>query len=153
MITEMTDLECRALLASETLGRLGCSRGDQAYVVPISYVFEQGTIYAFSSIGQKIAWMRENPRVCLQVDRIRTRLDWVSTIVFGRFEGIPDDEAHARERDAVWEILKQRPNWWEPAFTATVKGGVERRMQPVYFRIRIETLTGCRMSADTPFQA
>lgn len=150
MITEMTDLECHALLASETLGRLGCSRGDQAYVVPISYVLDHGTIYSFSSIGQKIEWMRENPRVCLQVDRIRTQLDWISTIVFGRFEEIPDDRDHDREREAAWEVLKERPNWWEPAYTTTVKHGVARQMKPLYFRIRIDQITGCRMNADTP---
>ena len=153
MMTDMTDLECRALLTSETLGRLGCSRDNQAYVVPISYVLEQGTIYAFSSIGQKIDWMRDNPRICLQVDRIRTRLDWISVLVFGRFEEIPDDELHTRERETAWDILNKRPNWWEPAFTTTIKAGRARQMKPLYFRIRIDSITGCRMKADTPASA
>lgn len=59
-------------------------RFDQPYVVPIhlSLDAERSCVYAFSTVGQKILWMRENPQVCLEVEEIRDketgRLCWRS---------------------------------------------------------------------------
>ncbi|WP_099865539.1 pyridoxamine 5'-phosphate oxidase family protein [Pararhizobium haloflavum] len=145
-IDEMNRQQCHALLRRETLGRLGCAQDGQPYVVPVSYVFEEGIIYSFATFGQKVEWMRHNPLVCLEVDKIRTRLEWECVVVFGRFEEIPADDAHENERQVAWDILQHRANWWEPAFTRTVTGGLERELSPLYFLIRVESVTGRRMT-------
>ena len=53
MINEMTQKECRELLARSRVGRLGCSRDNQPYVVPIYFAYEADYIYAFATLGQK----------------------------------------------------------------------------------------------------
>src|SRR5262249_37750915 len=69
LIHELTRTECTDILGRSSIGRLACSHFDQPYIVPISYSFdaEEDCVYGFSTVGQKILWMRENPKVCLAV--------------------------------------------------------------------------------------
>jgi nitroimidazol reductase NimA-like FMN-containing flavoprotein (pyridoxamine 5'-phosphate oxidase superfamily) len=64
-IHELTAAECEAFLGHAAVGRLGCSHGGQPYVVPVSVYFgrEERCLYGFSTVGTKIEWMRENPKV------------------------------------------------------------------------------------------
>jgi len=39
VITQMSEEECRAFLASASLGRLGCARDNQPYVVPTPFAY------------------------------------------------------------------------------------------------------------------
>jgi len=92
--------------------------------------------------------MRENPRVCIQVDDISDRFHWGTVIVFGRFEELlhmPSDEA-ARQR--AHELFDHVPEWWQPA-SATPAADATR--MPVIYRIRIDSLSG--RLADRPEQA
>jgi len=70
IINEMTEKECGTVLARSSIGRLGCALDNQPYVVPIYFAYEPGYIYVLSTLGQKIEWMRTNPKVCIQVDEI-----------------------------------------------------------------------------------
>jgi nitroimidazol reductase NimA-like FMN-containing flavoprotein (pyridoxamine 5'-phosphate oxidase superfamily) len=55
MIHEMTVEECRTLLGRASMGRLGCSLDNQAYVVPVYLAYEPNYIYVFSTLGQKFS--------------------------------------------------------------------------------------------------
>lgn len=77
-IHEMTEFECRKALEQATVGRLACARDNQPYVIPIYFVFHRDHIYAFSTLGQKVEWMRTNPRVCLEVDERTAHDRWQS---------------------------------------------------------------------------
>lgn len=48
---ELSEEECKALLLSARYGRLGLSRDDQPYVVPMSFVYHDGKIYLHSRGG------------------------------------------------------------------------------------------------------
>src|SRR5262245_26666519 len=61
IIREMTEDECRDVLARMNFGRLACARDNQPYVVPIYFSYHGGYLYGFSTMGQKIEWMRSNP--------------------------------------------------------------------------------------------
>ena len=65
LIHELSERDCFEVLGRGTLGRLGCARHEQPYVVPIHFSFDLDgrCLYAFSAIGQKIGWMRDNPKV------------------------------------------------------------------------------------------
>ena len=67
VIHEMSAEKCRGFLARTWMGRLGCSFNDQPYVVPICFAYEDDFIYVFATVGQKIVWMRANPKVSLLV--------------------------------------------------------------------------------------
>ena len=87
-IGEMTPKGCREILAHTSLGRLGCSREDQPYVVPIYFVYEPDHLYGFATDGQKIDWMRTNPKVCVELDEIRNHFQWTSVVLYGRYPRI-----------------------------------------------------------------
>ena len=53
--------EARALLNACRIGRLGCVDNGEPNVVPINYVFEDGTIYSHSLPGRKIEVLRGIP--------------------------------------------------------------------------------------------
>jgi nitroimidazol reductase NimA-like FMN-containing flavoprotein (pyridoxamine 5'-phosphate oxidase superfamily) len=70
-VREMTNRECCRTLAAARLGRLACALENQPYVVPISFVVNDELVYSFALPGQKIDWLRRNPRVCLEMDDVR----------------------------------------------------------------------------------
>ncbi|HXY97258.1 MAG TPA: pyridoxamine 5'-phosphate oxidase family protein [Steroidobacteraceae bacterium] len=145
LIHEMTLEECRAALARADFGRLACARDDQPYVVPIHFAYDGDSVYGLTTDGQKIDWMRSNPRVCLEVDQRSSHDRWVSIVVLGRFEelaGTPDGE---RARTHALELLQRREGWWQPASVS--RPGREQRA-PIFYRIRVTQMTGLRAEPD-----
>ncbi len=101
MLGQLNVDEIDALLQSEVVGRIGCHASGRTYVVPITYVFEDGAIIGHSSDGLKLRMMRENPYVCFEVDRMDDLANWRSVIAWGRYE-----ELHGAEADrAVAKLL------------------------------------------------
>lgn len=145
LINELANDECREFLSRSRLGRLGCARDGQPYVVPFYFVFDGFRyLYAFSMPGQKIEWMRENPRVCVEVDEIESQDKWITTVIFGRYEELPDKAEFEVERELAHTLLAREPMWWQPAFVAGVNRVEPPGAEPVYFRISIEQISGHR---------
>ena len=144
LIHTLNPVECRELLARVTLGRLACSHVGQPYIVPIHFSFddERDCLYAFSTVGQKIDWMRANPKVCVEVEEISSKDHWTTVLVFGRYEEIGDSAEEADMRRRAWEGFQQRPEWWFPA-AAKVPSSKERHAIVVY-RVQIDRVTGRR---------
>jgi nitroimidazol reductase NimA-like FMN-containing flavoprotein (pyridoxamine 5'-phosphate oxidase superfamily) len=66
-ITDRTTLE--SILQRATVCRLGLAVGDEPYVVPVSFGYRDGCLYVHSSPeGKKVEMIRQNPRVCFEVD-------------------------------------------------------------------------------------
>jgi hypothetical protein len=93
MIGSLNESEIDELLRAETIGRLGCSAEGRVYVVPVTYVFDQGCVYGHSAIGMKIRMMRANPAVCFEVDRVFSQSNWQSVIAWGTYEELRDNDA------------------------------------------------------------
>jgi uncharacterized protein len=146
-INEMTEQECRSALSGASFGRLGCSFKNQPYIVPLYFASEAGYIYALGTAGQKIEWMRQNPRVCLQVDDIRTDSEWTSIIVLGRYQELPEPQ-FAEERAHARELLKQRSGWWKPALAERDLKSSNELIAPIFFRIGIDSLTGLHSTSE-----
>jgi uncharacterized protein len=148
LIHDLTADECTDVLNRTNVGRLACSRADQPYVVPIHFSFdpERHCIYSFSAIGQKIRWMRDNPKVCLELDDIADKDHWTTVVVIGRYEEIHHAANHADARQRAERLFQQRPEWWLPA-AAKVAGSSEHPDIVVY-RIAIDRLTGRRASRE-----
>src|SRR6266704_4424266 len=109
-IIEMSQQECRELLKRVSIGRLGCSLDDQPYVVPVGFSYEPDYIYMFSTLGKKIKWMRQNPKVCLQADEIGHGSNWTSVVVTGTYLEL--HEVHyASLREHAKELLAQHSGW------------------------------------------
>jgi uncharacterized protein len=147
MINPMTDQECHELLSHVSFGRLGCALDNQPYVVPICFAHDGDKIYTLATFGQKIEWMRSNPKVCVQVDEIRSEGRWASVIVNGQYEELPepeftDERAHARQ------LLEKRHHWWLNAMGERLMKSSDQLIEPLFFRITIDSMTGLRASAD-----
>ena len=128
--------EARELLSTCRVGRLGCVDNGEPYVVPINYVFEDGSVYSHSLPGRKIEALRANPRACLQVDEIENDFDWRSVIAYGNFEEIrvPSDR-----RSILSKLLARFPLLTPVESLMAQDAGAP---DSVVFRIRIDRITG-----------
>ena len=142
VIRELTRQASLDLLTRNHLGRLACARGNQPYVFPMYFAYHENSLYCASTIGQKIEWMRENPLVAVLFDEIDSAQQWESVVVTGRYEELGDAPETRDRRQLAWSLLQERKLWWEPGYAKTVLGGTERPMTPVYFRVRIEQISG-----------
>lgn len=149
-VQEITAAECYARLASSGFGRLACARDNQPYVVPIHFAVENETIYSFSLPGQKIDWMRENPRVCLEADSMNSSDDWTSVVVVGRYEELTDTPDHYNERLRALALLQARPMWWEPGTSSPSSERNRQGYAPIFYRIVVDRVTGYRGAPAPP---
>ena len=146
LIREMSREATLDLLARTRLGRLACAQGSQPYIVPFYFVYKNNSLYSFSVVGQKINWMRTNPLVCVEVDEVVSPQEWLSLVIFGRYEELPDTLEYQTERAAAYNLMRERAVWWEPAYAKTIVHGANRSLQPVFYRIDISEITGHRAS-------
>jgi hypothetical protein len=144
LIQELTRQASLKLLDRTHLGRLGCAQGSQPYVVPFYFAYHDNYLYAFSTLGRKIEWMRVNPLVCVETDEVVNSQQWMCVIIFGRYEELPDILEGQRMRAFAHQLLAQKTVWWEPGYVKTILHGTERPLMSVYYRIHILEITGHR---------
>lgn len=147
LIDELSESECREFLAKTPVARLGCSLGDQPYIVPICIAYEANCIYFFSTLGKKIKWMRSNPKVCVQVDQIGDKSDWVSVIANGEYEEL-DEPRWTDERDHARKLLERQHHWWLNALAERRNQVADLDISTVFFRVQITSLSGLRGRSD-----
>ncbi|HLA10955.1 MAG TPA: pyridoxamine 5'-phosphate oxidase family protein [Pyrinomonadaceae bacterium] len=146
-IHEISDIECRRSLQSATIGRLACARDNQPYVVPIHFAFADSYLYGFTTVGQKTEWMRSNPLVCFELDEVNSDNQWLSIVVFGRYEELPDTPEFQCARIHAHELLQKRAMWWEPAYISQAHRDQPHSLAPIFYRIHINKMTGHRATA------
>jgi uncharacterized protein len=148
-IHEMTQPECRSALAHASVGRLACAHGGQPYVVPIYFGYDGRYIYGFSTLGQKIEWMRSNPLVCLEIDERSSHDEWMSVIVFGRYEELPQlPENQFALAQALQLFQKRSAWWWEPACVSPSHRDISQSSTPIAYRIHIDRMSGHHATPD-----
>jgi uncharacterized protein len=146
-INELSGEECSAFLERASLGRLGVAHENQPYVVPILFSHEDIYLYAFSTFGQKVKWMRANPKVCVQADQIQNQSEWISVIVYGEYEELPQPQFTAERKHAT-ALLAKRDHWWLNALGERQMRVGENSIEPLFFRIRIQSMSGLRATAE-----
>ena len=144
----MTEGECRRTVPHVTLGRLACAQGGQPYVVPVYLVLHENYLYGFSSAGRKIECMRANPLVCVEIEDLTKATEWTTLVVFGTYEELFQTEEYEAERILAHEQLQARAMWWEPAFVKVTNKEQSKTFIPVFYRIRIDHITGHRATPD-----
>jgi nitroimidazol reductase NimA-like FMN-containing flavoprotein (pyridoxamine 5'-phosphate oxidase superfamily) len=90
---ELSGAEIEEFLRGERIARLGCHAGDEMYIVPLIYAYEDGAVVAVTTEGRKTGMLRENPRVCVEVDSydVDGRGSWRSVIAYGTYEELAGD--------------------------------------------------------------
>ena len=145
VIQELTEQECRAMLAGTHVARVACARNNQPYIVPIRLYLDGDFLYGYTTVGQKVEWMRQNPLVCLEIDELITHARWASVVVFGRYEELPDTYDYQGFRNVAERLFQSQPMWWQPA--SSPPAGHAQRTR-VVFRIQLCHVTGRRAVPD-----
>jgi nitroimidazol reductase NimA-like FMN-containing flavoprotein (pyridoxamine 5'-phosphate oxidase superfamily) len=148
LITRIRTKECRAFLERVGFGRLACSSNNRPYIVPIYFVYDRERLYCFSTLGQKIEWMRENPLICVEADEIRAHDDWTTVIVFGRYVEIPNTPDNRKGWEYARSLVRKRSQWWQSGYTITQLRRQPKPPVPLFYCILIENLSGVRASPD-----
>lgn len=147
VIEEMTHRECQTMLARASLARLACAVDQQPYIVPLHVYFADGFLYGYSTMGQKIDWMRVNPLVCVEMEEIAGRRQWATLVVFGQYEELPDTPENAYPRSLAERLFQRHPMWWKPASVPLVGHPLR---SPILFRILINRMSGRQAKPDLP---
>jgi hypothetical protein len=142
-VVPISQEECRELLKRTTIGRLGCSLNNQPYVVPVSFAYEPEFVYVFSTLGKKIEWMRQNPKVCLEVDELGTRSNWTSVVVTGSYQEL-SEQKYPAEREHAMELLAHQSEWWRTPLAERREQTSDSLIEPIFFRIDISSISGLR---------
>jgi uncharacterized protein len=104
MMRDLTDNEIHELLEKECYGHLGyCDGPKKPYVMPITYVYFENAIYAFSFEGKKTQIMRKHPDVCFQIEHLKESNQWRSAMIWGRFE-----ELSGEDREKALSLILER---------------------------------------------
>ena len=123
MEEELTPEQSLEILRGMSFGRLACARGGQPYVVPIHFAVDNQYLYlyGFSMMGKKIEWMRANPLVCVEADQVASSHEWVSIVVSGKYEELPDTPEWQSVRTSALKLLPIKNKWWEPWSTTILQ--------------------------------
>lgn len=139
MAREMSPDEVERLLAEQFVVRIGCTRNDEIFVVPVAYAWDGNSILAFSYEGRKLEMMRAEPEVCIEIDDVVHFGKWRSVVAWGKFE-----ELKGEERANAKELLARRldPEIRESLSRTRLDRAMADDPPPVVFRITLETITG-----------
>ena len=136
MFVRLSEDQSLSLIAGARVARLGCIVDGGPYVVPINCYYADGSIYSHSLPGQKISALRENPKACLQFDKIENDLEWRSVLAFGTYEEV----SNPAERSNIMNKLLQRFPLLTPVESSiAVDGGYP---VVIVYRIKIDRITG-----------
>jgi len=157
LIEELTEEECFAALSRTRSARLACARESQPYIVPIHIVYDGSnsgshTVYGWTTLGQKVEWMRSNPRCCLEWDEVESYDRWWSIVAVGRYEELLDAPATRNERLKAYGLLSKYLMWWQPgaaSYVANIERQAAQPYSPIYYRILIDQITGRRAIPDS----
>ena len=139
LIKKLTTEACVNLLNRSRLGRLGCAHEGQPYVTPFYFAYQDGYFYGFSTVGQKIEWMRMNSKVCVEVDEVSSEAHWITVVVLGRYEELRQTPEFDDIRDHAYRLLGKHAMWWE---TAAASRSIHRPAEPLFYRIEALQITG-----------
>ncbi len=105
--------EIERVLTEQCTVYVGFAVGDQPYLIPLSYVWFDGSLCGLTSRGRKTRMAQANPRVSFQVDTSATtgHFVWSSVTGVGRFEVIEDNTLTEKIGDLVNGRFADAPDW------------------------------------------
>jgi len=132
---ELSRGEIEEFLRGQRIARLGCHAAGTTYVVPLIYAYEDGAVVAVTTEGRKTAMLREDPRVCVEIDEydFDGKGSWRSVIAYGTYEELSGDAVV----DAL-ALLRER------FARASGRAAAPRQLGPnaVVLRIELDEVSG-----------
>jgi nitroimidazol reductase NimA-like FMN-containing flavoprotein (pyridoxamine 5'-phosphate oxidase superfamily) len=144
MLGKLTESQIDHVLQTQVVGRIGCCNGDRIYVVPVTYVYNSGYIYAHSKEGMKIQMMRTNAKLCFQVDAIDNMSNWRSVILWGEYEELKTEKEQQTGKNLLIDRLGPfvTSETVRPSHHSRAPEIIEKGLRAVAYRIRITEKTG-----------
>ena len=126
-LEELSTAECRRLLVTTNVGRLGYSAQGEQKIVPLNYVLQNEHIVFRTSTENDVAQYARDRNVAFEVDAIDTflRAGW-SVLVTGTADELPREWLRAMD-------LGETPEPWASG------------SRPLYLRIPLTTISGRRV--------
>ena len=98
----MTHDEMERFLKSCYCGWLGLSFQNENYIVPVTYKYGRGKVFFHSARqGKKVEYIKNNNRVCFEVDELQGDLGWATVICYGTLTLREDIEAKREFSEVV----------------------------------------------------
>lgn len=146
MIGILSVKEIDQVLSENVIGRIGCTDGEKVLVIPVNYAFDGKHIIGHTLPGTKVSMMRKNPKVCFEVDDIKTLNKWKSVIAWGEYQELNDE----RDRYYAMKLFVDRMIHLKISETARPPEQGEVRVhprsngniRPIIYRIVITERTG-----------
>jgi hypothetical protein len=153
--------EIAKIMNNAQVGRLGLSMNEQPYVVPVNFAFDHERIYFHcADTGMKLDFLRNNARVCFEVDEnlgtVPGAAPWLfgtayrSVIAFGvaRILSGPEEKARAARLITMKYAGKEMADMITPGITETYRSS--RGSHLVIVEIKVESITGKHREIGQP---
>lgn len=85
MTRDLSIEEAETILKEAEFGHIGCNDGFNTYIFSTNYVYDGKCILCQSMPESKIIVMRENNRVCFQVESVNKLNDMASVTILGEY--------------------------------------------------------------------
>jgi nitroimidazol reductase NimA-like FMN-containing flavoprotein (pyridoxamine 5'-phosphate oxidase superfamily) len=140
---ELSDAECRALMARHHFGRLAFHSGARVDIQPVGYVLEGDWLFMRSAFGAKFAALEHNPYVAFEVDEVRGPFDWSSVVAHGTIYELPSTGTQA-DRSTFANAVAALRGVMPEAFTA----GDPVPERTIVYGLRVDRMSGRMADGD-----
>jgi nitroimidazol reductase NimA-like FMN-containing flavoprotein (pyridoxamine 5'-phosphate oxidase superfamily) len=146
MLGELSKEEIEGVLNSNVIGRIGCVGDDRVYVVPITYVYDDGYVIGHTTEGMKIKFLRQNPECCFEVDEMKSISNWQSVIAWGIYEELEGNSADQAMEKLVSKLLPLMPSETSHAGRmgpiSSKRTSTLNANSPIVYRILLKEMSG-----------
>jgi uncharacterized protein len=106
-IRELDQRDINAVLARNLVGRLAWVRDGQIDILPIRYVYADGSIFGRTTAGGKLLAMDPyGTPVAFEVDEVQSTRQWRSVLVHGTFM-VPDNDTSREEYMRALGVIRR----------------------------------------------
>ena len=122
---DLDRVECEAMLARHSVGRLAFASQNRVDIEPLHYALVDGWIYGRTSGGAKVDSIAHNRWVAFEIDEVKGPFDWRSVVVHGAWywwDNAPPSEHDKWERgvEALRALIPDTLTTQDPAPFRTV---------------------------------
>ena len=138
VLTALSPSECEALLGRNLVGRIAFADRSHVDIVPISYVFIDGWLYARADVPMRTAISR-NRWVAVEVAEVRDVRRWQSVVVRGACHSVHGTGSARGDAAAARGVALLRAKVPE-----IIPGGIDTAGPPIVYRIHADRVTGLK---------
>ena len=144
MLGELNEEQIEHVLTTNVIGRIGCYADEKIYIVPVTYLYDEGCLLGHTIRGMKTKMLEKNPKCCFEVDVMQDMSNWQSVILWGKFEELEGEEAKSAMQKLISKlmpIMTGQSN--QPAHELESLHKLEAiNLKATVYRIKIEEKTG-----------